>query len=156
MYAIVFGCEELSHNIYGKHVDIETDHKSLEAIIKKPLSQVPVKTQRLLRRMQRYVATLTYRPGKEIYIVDALSCACLNDRNLSDIEFDNEIDFHAHCLVKHLPLTNSNLRNLWKLMLLTQNFSSIRKLYSMYGLIQNRKYLMKPDLIGTLDVKLMK
>ena len=34
MYAIVFGCEKFCHFIYGKHVDIETDHKSLEAITK--------------------------------------------------------------------------------------------------------------------------
>ena len=77
MYAIVFGCDKFNQYIYGKHVDIETNHKPLEAIIEKPLSQVPVRIQRLLLRLQRYDVTLTYKPGKELYIADALSRAYL-------------------------------------------------------------------------------
>ena len=105
MYAIVFGCEKFSHYMYGKHVDIETDHKPLEAIIKKPLARVPARIQRLLLRLQKYDVTLTYRPGKELYIADALSRAYLTDRDSNDIEFDNEIDCHEHCLKNYLPLT---------------------------------------------------
>ena len=77
MYAIVFGCEKFNQYIYGKHVDRETNHKPLEAIIEKSLSQVPVRIQRLLLRLQRYDVTLTYKPGKELYIADTLSRAYL-------------------------------------------------------------------------------
>ena len=41
MHAMMIGCEKFSYYLYGKHVDIETDHKPLEAIIKKPLAQIP-------------------------------------------------------------------------------------------------------------------
>ena len=86
-------------------MDIETDHKSLEALIKKPLAQVPIRIQRLLLRLQRYDVALTYRPGKEFYIADAISRACINYRDSGDIELDNEIDCHVHCLVNYLPLS---------------------------------------------------
>ena len=107
MYAAVFGCEKFNQHIHGKHADIETDHKPVEAIIKKPLSQVPVRIQRLLLRLQRYDVTLTYKPGKELYIADTLSRAYLTGRDPSDIELDDEIDCHVHCLVKRLPLAKS-------------------------------------------------
>ncbi len=37
MLAIVFGLERFHHYVYGHEVRIETDHKSLEAILKKNL-----------------------------------------------------------------------------------------------------------------------
>ena len=111
MYPMVFGCEKFNQYIYGKHVDIETNHKPLEAIIKKPLSQVLVRIQRLLLRLQRYDITLTYKPGKVLYIADTLSRAYLTGRDPSDIELDNEIDCRVHCLVKRLPLAKSKFED---------------------------------------------
>ena len=71
MYATVFGCEKFNQYISGKHVDMETDHNPLEAIIKKPLSQVPVRIQRLLLHLQRYDVTLTSLERN--YILQTLS-----------------------------------------------------------------------------------
>ena len=68
---------------------------------------MPVRIQHLLLRLQRYDATLTYKPGKELYIADTLPRAYLTGRDLSGIELDNEIDCHVNCLVKHLPLAKS-------------------------------------------------
>ena len=65
MCAVVFGCERFNQSIYGKHTLIETDHKPLQSIIKKPLSQAPTRIQRLLLRLQTYDVDLQYRPGKE-------------------------------------------------------------------------------------------
>ena len=44
MRAVVFGLHKFSDYCYGRHVTIELDHKPLEAIINKPLSEVPIKT----------------------------------------------------------------------------------------------------------------
>ena len=41
LLAIVFACERFNQFIYGKQVTVESDHKPLEAIITKPLSQAP-------------------------------------------------------------------------------------------------------------------
>ena len=46
MRVVVFGLHTFSDYCYGRHVTIESDHKPLEAISNKPLSEVP---KRLLR-----------------------------------------------------------------------------------------------------------
>ena len=41
VYSIVFGSKRFHQYIYGRHVEISTDHKPLEAIMRKPLSAAP-------------------------------------------------------------------------------------------------------------------
>ena len=37
LFAVVFGCERFNHYAYGRPVDVDSDHKSVGPIIKKPL-----------------------------------------------------------------------------------------------------------------------
>lgn len=49
MLAIVFGCTHFHEYIYGMpHVEVETDHKPLKMILKKPLHQAPTRLQKWL------------------------------------------------------------------------------------------------------------
>ena len=41
MLAVVFGCQRFHQYQYGKKVTIQSDHKLLEAIMKKPLQNTP-------------------------------------------------------------------------------------------------------------------
>ena len=41
LLAIVYACERFHQYIYGRTVEVETDHKPLETILKKPLHQAP-------------------------------------------------------------------------------------------------------------------
>ena len=51
--AVVFGCTKFYKMLYGKSdVTVETDHKPLEAIWKKPIHAAPMKIQRMLLRLQ--------------------------------------------------------------------------------------------------------
>ncbi|CAH2208589.1 jg79 [Pararge aegeria aegeria] len=76
LFACVFACEKFYAYIYGKtNVIIETDHKPLISIIKKPITDAPARLQRMLLRLQRYTFKLVYKPGKHLYIADALSRA---------------------------------------------------------------------------------
>ena len=75
LLAIVFGCKRFHQYIYGKHVIIETDHKPLESIYNKPLSQAPSRLQRMLLQLQEYDIELRYKKGSEMYLADALSRA---------------------------------------------------------------------------------
>ena len=44
MLAIVFGCEQFHDNLYGqREITVESDHKPLEAILKKPIHQAPLR-----------------------------------------------------------------------------------------------------------------
>ena len=81
MLAIVFGCTRFHDYIYGMvDVTVETDHKLLESILKKPLYQAPIRLQKMIMTIQRYNIKVRYRPGKELVIADTLSRAPNNSR----------------------------------------------------------------------------
>lgn len=41
LFAIVFGCERFHQYVYGRTVEVESDHKPLESILKKPIVNAP-------------------------------------------------------------------------------------------------------------------
>lgn len=77
LLAVTFGLERSNQYTYGVDIVVENDHKPLESILKKPISQAPPRLQRLLLRLQKYTFNFKYRPGKELVIADPLSRACL-------------------------------------------------------------------------------
>ena len=51
MLAIVFGCERFHDFLYGQNVvTVGSDHKPLEAILKKPIHQSPLRLQKMILR----------------------------------------------------------------------------------------------------------
>jgi hypothetical protein len=55
MLAIVFGCTRFHKLIYGRHnVIVESDHKPLETIWKKPLHTAPMRLQKMIMKLQLY------------------------------------------------------------------------------------------------------
>lgn len=54
LLGIVYGCERFHEYIYGFELTVETDHKPLESILAKPLSQAPPRLQKLQLRLQKY------------------------------------------------------------------------------------------------------
>ena len=58
---------------------IETDHKPLITIVKKPLNSAPARLQRMLLQLQQYNLEFVYKKGSELYIADALSRAYITD-----------------------------------------------------------------------------
>ena len=75
--AVVFGLEKLHTHTYERHLTVESDHKPLEVIVKKPLHLAPKRLQRVLLRVQAYSINLGYRKGSTIYLADTLSRAYL-------------------------------------------------------------------------------
>lgn len=73
--AIVYGCTKFHQYVYGKKLNVQTDHKPLEALFKKPLFQAPQRLQRVLLRLQRYDLQVKYEPGKNLFFADTLSRA---------------------------------------------------------------------------------
>lgn len=73
MLAVIFGLERFHHYVYGRPVIVHSDHKPLEAISLKNLSNAPPRLARMLLRAQCYDFRITYRPGKQITVADALS-----------------------------------------------------------------------------------
>ena len=80
LLAIVFGCAKFAEYVVGRDTTVETDHKPLEAIIKKPLHAAPLRLQRMLVQLQHYPGIqLVYKRGVSLHLADALSRAHLNE-----------------------------------------------------------------------------
>lgn len=58
---------------FGWIVLVETNHKHLVNLFKKPLAEVPVHLQRMMMNLQLYDLDVQYIPGKYLFIVDTLS-----------------------------------------------------------------------------------
>ena len=77
--------EMFSDYCYGRFVTVESDHKPLAAIHKKPLN-APNRLRNMLLELQKFDFEIIYRPGKEIVIPDCLSRAPLpTENNACDI-----------------------------------------------------------------------
>ncbi|XP_019614003.1 PREDICTED: uncharacterized protein K02A2.6-like [Branchiostoma belcheri] len=76
--AIVFAAQKFNQYIHGREVvTVQSDHKPLEVIFKKPLLDAPKRLQRMLLRLQKYHLKVIYRKGTEMHIADTLSRAYL-------------------------------------------------------------------------------
>ncbi|CAB3985329.1 Hypothetical predicted protein [Paramuricea clavata] len=111
LLAIVFACERFNQFIYGTQVTVHSDHKPLEAIIAKPLSQAPPRIQRLLIRLQKYHPTVKYVPGKFLFIADTLSTAYLPEEGEQQ-ELNEDIEVMVHSMVTAIPASPEKMAEL--------------------------------------------
>jgi transposase InsO family protein len=75
--AVVFGLEKFDQYTYGRKVRIQNDHKPLESILAKPLSQATKRVQSLMMRIFRYDYEFEWIKGEKLYLADTLSRAYL-------------------------------------------------------------------------------
>lgn len=71
-----------------KKLTIETNHKPLETIFKKPICNAPPRLQRILLDVASYSPTVIYKKGESMYLADILSRDCENPAatNEEDVE----------------------------------------------------------------------
>lgn len=79
LLAIVFAVEKFHDYVYGLPILVHSDHRPLEAILKKDLDKVSPRLQRLRLRLLKYNVDVQYKPGKQMLVADALSRAYLTD-----------------------------------------------------------------------------
>ena len=79
LLAAVFACTKFHDFIYGHKAVIETDHKPLITIVKKPLHAAPARLQRMLLQLQRYDLEFVYKRGKDLFVADTLSRAYIEE-----------------------------------------------------------------------------
>ncbi|KAL0151515.1 hypothetical protein M9458_053167, partial [Cirrhinus mrigala] len=65
LLAIVFSTKKFHQYVYGRSVNVQSDHQPLEAIFKKPLSKAPARLQRMLLQLQKYDLIVQYMPGQQ-------------------------------------------------------------------------------------------
>ena len=79
MSAIVFGCVTFHDYIYGQQVTVETDHKPLVGIFQKEISKLSPRLQNMRLKLLRYDLKVVWKPGKEMFVADALSRSIPSD-----------------------------------------------------------------------------
>lgn len=80
LLAIVYGFEKFHSYVYGRAIDVQTDHNPLVTIIEQALHKASPRLQRLLLRPMKYqTKKVSYVPGKYLYLADTLSRAYPGD-----------------------------------------------------------------------------
>lgn len=100
--AIAFGCIKFDQYIFGKRVTIESDHKPLENIFRKPIFDCPARLQSIRLKLQRYDIDVKYKPGKELLLADALSRSFRSDETLN---LEEEINAQVCLLEETFPIS---------------------------------------------------
>ena len=99
LLAIVFACERFEAYIFGRDlVNVETDHKPLEAIVLKPLHAAPQRLQRMLLHLQKFNLQIKYQKGTQMFLADTLSRAHLPEVETCSSVHDLEMVDHKATL----------------------------------------------------------
>ncbi|WMV41372.1 hypothetical protein MTR67_034757 [Solanum verrucosum] len=69
--AVVFSLKIWRHYLYGVHVDVFTDHKSLQYVFSQ--KDLNIRQQMWLELLKDYDMSVLYHPGKANVVADALS-----------------------------------------------------------------------------------
>ncbi|KAK5868930.1 hypothetical protein PBY51_009902 [Eleginops maclovinus] len=104
--AFVFGMENFHQYTYGRKVTVQSDHKPLENIVKKPLLSAPKRLQRMLLRLQRYDIDVNYVPGCDMLLADTLSRAYLMESSTTGLV---EAEIETINMVDYLPISEERL-----------------------------------------------
>ena len=106
MLAITYVCQKFHPFIYGKTVEVHSDHKPLETIMKKPLNRAPPRLQRMMLHTRRYDLDVHYVPGKALNLADTLSRAPVDDTSEANNDLTEDIEVMIHSFVDALPVTS--------------------------------------------------
>ena len=104
MLAILFGLSKFERFTLGKEVTVESDHKPLEAIVRKPLTCAPKRLQRMMLYLQKYDYDVRYKRGSDMYLADTLSRA--HQSHTSAERSDEQV-----CLFEDVSAAEEELRN---------------------------------------------
>ena len=103
MLAVVWSLEKFNQYTYGRKVNVVSDHKPLECILKKALANAPKRLQGMMMRLTKYDVDLMYVPGKNLHLPDTLSRAYRLTTEGLHKDFE-----HVH-VVGHVPISESRL-----------------------------------------------
>ena len=113
MLAMTYACDKFHHYIYGKQVDVATDHRPLEAIMKKTIAKAPPRLQRMMLKLQRYTLNVTYVPGKSLQLPDTLSRACCHELpSRAEKETADDLEVMVHSLITDLPASATRMEEI--------------------------------------------
>ena len=107
---IVYAHERFHQFLYGRSYRVETDHKPLVSIFSKSLTDIPPRIQRMRLKLQKYDFTLSYTPGKHMYVADSLSRAHGNEEPKTDIE--TEVKVSVDAVIENIQMSKQKLQDI--------------------------------------------
>ena len=125
--SIVFACNKFHPFIYGKAVVVQTDHKPLEIIVRKPLCKAPPKLQRMRLQVQRYELDVQHIPGRDMLLADALSRAHLDD---TDASLQDDVEVIVHSFTDALSVSPSKIQQVAEATAEDQDLQQLRSTIS--------------------------
>lgn len=129
--------EKFHQYTYERKVNVHSDHKPLENIVRKPLLNTPKRLQRMLLRLQRYDIEVKYIPGKSMLLADTLSRAYLPEHAS---EGSVEMEIESINMVQHIHIAEQRLQAI------REETSKDRKLQSLIKLLQEGWPMNKKDI----------
>ena len=108
--AFTWACERLSDYLVGLQFHVQTDHKPLVPLFSsKNLEELPLRVQRFRMRMMRFQYTISYVPGKNLEIADALSRAPVSTPSESNEILQSEVTAYVDFMIGCLPASEQRL-----------------------------------------------
>uniref|UniRef100_A0A803SS84 Gypsy retrotransposon integrase-like protein 1 n=1 Tax=Anolis carolinensis TaxID=28377 RepID=A0A803SS84_ANOCA len=102
LLAVVYAVQKFHQYVFGKMVLVQTDHKPLESIYKKPIGSAPARLQRMLLQLQKYQLNFVYTPGKLMYLADTLSRATVDHPGSQENPIgDEKVIYEVNTLAMH-------------------------------------------------------
>ena len=121
MLAVVYSTEKFREYILGKETTIQTDHKPLEAICRKPLMSAPLRLQTMLFKLKGYDLKVEYIPGRTQVLADTLSRASLNETPKEEDELQvSMVERMSVSQTKYVQFQNSTANELYELYTIIQ------------------------------------
>lgn len=107
--AIVFGCHKCNQYLFGQKFIVETDHKPLIPILKKPMNKITPRVQRMRISLHNFEFELIHVPGKKLFLADHLSRAYLKNTESSEEE---KIECYVMMIQNHLSVSDIKMNEL--------------------------------------------
>ncbi|UYV75718.1 K02A2.6-like [Cordylochernes scorpioides] len=73
LLSVYYGCKKFEYLLSGHTFVVQTDHQPLLPLVKKPLSDISPRLQRLVMKLIAFDFKLQYKPGKYLIVADTLS-----------------------------------------------------------------------------------
>ncbi|UYV81645.1 K02A2.6-like [Cordylochernes scorpioides] len=72
LLSVYYGCKKFEYLLSGHTFVVQTDHQPLLPLVKKPLSDISPRLQRLVMKLIAFDFKLQYKPGKYLIVADTL------------------------------------------------------------------------------------
>lgn len=95
----MYGCQKFHQYVYGRRIQVKTNHKPLQSIFRKPLYKIPARLQKIVLILQCYDLDVTFKPGSTLVVADHLSENYLNETTEKLVD-----EFSVNAL-SYLPIT---------------------------------------------------